>query len=59
LELLNVKVSELHSREVVDSRCRDMTASWRRERAQSDPNIELCDFYEVTLSNNKNKQTNK
>jgi DNA excision repair protein ERCC-2 len=43
---IHPQVSEGRSRDTVDSRCRDMTASWRRERAKNDPDIELCDFYE-------------
>lgn len=31
---------------LVDSRCRDLTASWVRERAAGDPSIETCNFYE-------------
>jgi len=39
-------VAEEGSRESVDSGCRKLTASWVRERAVSDPSIELCDFFE-------------
>lgn len=31
----------------MDARCRQLTASWVRERALSDPeSVELCDFFE-------------
>lgn len=35
-------------REAVDTLCRNMTASWVRQRAQQRPNepVELCEFYE-------------
>ncbi|KAF5843023.1 DNA repair helicase [Dunaliella salina] len=39
-------ISEEGSREGVDAACRRLTASWTRERAVSDPNIELCEFFE-------------
>lgn len=35
---------------LVDSRCRDLTASWVRERAAADPTIETCNFYETLES---------
>jgi DNA excision repair protein ERCC-2 len=31
----------------VDSGCRRLTASWVRERAATDADIELCDYYEA------------
>lgn len=34
------------SRESVDSGCRRLTASWVRDRAQHDPDIETCEFFE-------------
>lgn len=34
------------SRESVDSGCRKLTASWVRDRAQQDGDIETCEFYE-------------
>eukprot|EP00955_Chlamydomonas_euryale_P080485 363429-Chlamydomonas_euryale.AAC.3 len=39
-------VADEGSRESVDAKCRQLTASWVRERAVSDGNIELCDFFE-------------
>jgi hypothetical protein len=35
------------SRESVDAKCRQRTASWVRERAGRDPSAELCDWYET------------
>ncbi|KAJ2139837.1 TFIIH/NER complex ATP-dependent 5'-3' DNA helicase subunit [Coemansia sp. RSA 788] len=32
---------------IVDARCREMTASWVRQKAQTVGNIELCDFFET------------
>ena len=34
------------SRESVDAGCRNLTASWVREKASNDPVVELCDFFE-------------
>eukprot|EP00127_Corallochytrium_limacisporum_P002319 Clim_evm107s109 gene=Clim_evmTU107s109 len=31
---------------IVDGRCMDLTASWVRMRAETDPNVDLCEFYE-------------
>jgi len=40
-------VMEAADREAVDSLCRDMTASWVRQKAQASPgSVETCDFYE-------------
>lgn len=39
-------VAEEGSRESVDSKCRQLTASWVREKAVDNPDIELCDFFE-------------
>jgi DNA excision repair protein ERCC-2 len=33
-------------RERVDAACRNMTASWVRSRAESDPTVKLCEFFE-------------
>jgi DNA excision repair protein ERCC-2 len=33
-------------REKVDAACRSMTASWVRQRAQSDASVKTCDFFE-------------
>ena len=30
----------------MDAKCRQLTASWVRERAKSDEGIQLCDFFE-------------
>ena len=35
------------SRESVDARCKQLTASWVRERHISSQDIEVCDFYET------------
>lgn len=35
------------SRESVDAGCRRLTASWTRARAERDPSVELCDFFEA------------
>lgn len=34
------------SRESVDAGCRKLTAAWVREKAASDPLVDLCEFYE-------------
>ena len=34
------------SRESVDSKCRQLTATWVREKAPENPDIELCEFFE-------------
>lgn len=34
------------SRESVDAGCRNLTASWVREKAANDPLVDLCDYYE-------------
>lgn len=34
------------SRESVDAKCRRLTATWVREKATSDPDIETCQFNE-------------
>uniref|UniRef100_A0A061RL20 DNA 5'-3' helicase n=1 Tax=Tetraselmis sp. GSL018 TaxID=582737 RepID=A0A061RL20_9CHLO len=39
-------VSEEGTRESVDSKCRQLTATWVRERATENPDIELCEFFE-------------
>ncbi|KAJ1925959.1 TFIIH/NER complex ATP-dependent 5'-3' DNA helicase subunit [Tieghemiomyces parasiticus] len=44
---LHPRVSKEKKGKVVDAKCRDLTASWIRGRAQrGEPDIELCDFYE-------------
>ena len=35
------------SRESVDAKCKHLTASWVRERHVSNPEVEVCDFYET------------
>ncbi|KAK9823916.1 hypothetical protein WJX72_006337 [[Myrmecia] bisecta] len=40
------EVAEESTRESVDAKCRQLTASWVREKALSDPSVELCDYYE-------------
>lgn len=39
-------VAEAESRESVDSKCRRLTASWVREKAATNPDIETCRFFE-------------
>ncbi|KAJ1806992.1 TFIIH/NER complex ATP-dependent 5'-3' DNA helicase subunit, partial [Coemansia sp. RSA 2599] len=39
-------VSKERKGSVVDARCRQMTASWVRNKAKTEGNIELCNFYE-------------
>ncbi|KAJ1722329.1 TFIIH/NER complex ATP-dependent 5'-3' DNA helicase subunit [Coemansia erecta] len=39
-------VSKERKGAVVDARCRQMTASWVRDKARTEGNIELCDFFE-------------
>lgn len=43
---IHPQVAEEGSRESVDAKCRKLTASWVRERAQTNPDIETCRFYE-------------
>lgn len=38
--------SEGGSREGVDAGCRQRTAAWVREKASTDGDIELCEFFE-------------
>lgn len=40
-------LSDEGSRESVDARCKQLTASWVRERHISSQDIEVCDFYET------------
>ena len=55
---LHPVVSRERKGKVVDSKCRNMTASWVRAKAGKgkgadgmdiDTNVELCDFYEVWI----------
>ncbi|KAG0098991.1 DNA-dependent ATPase of the nucleotide excision repair factor 4 complex [Podila epicladia] len=48
---LHPSVSKEKKGKVVDARCRNLTASWIREAAQSGQDVETCNFYE-TLENN-------
>jgi DNA excision repair protein ERCC-2 len=41
------KVVDERRRTGVDARCQDMTATWRREQHAVNPEIELCEYYEV------------
>ncbi|KAL1918131.1 uncharacterized protein VTP21DRAFT_3397 [Calcarisporiella thermophila] len=44
---LHPEVSREKKGKVVDARCRNMTASWVRQKAQADTeHVELCQFYE-------------
>jgi hypothetical protein len=38
--------TEEGSRESVDAGCRNLTAPWVRDKAQSDPSVELCGYFE-------------
>ena len=38
--------AEEGSRESVDAGCRNLTAPWVRDKAQSDPSVELCGYFE-------------
>ena len=42
-----MEVVDDRRRSGVDARCQDMTASWRREQRAVNPEIELCEYYEV------------
>ncbi|KAF9159289.1 DNA-dependent ATPase of the nucleotide excision repair factor 4 complex [Actinomortierella ambigua] len=44
---LHPSVSREKKGKVVDARCRNLTASWVREKAQEGQDIELCSFYET------------
>ncbi|KAG0240218.1 DNA-dependent ATPase of the nucleotide excision repair factor 4 complex [Actinomortierella wolfii] len=44
---LHPAVSREKKGKVVDARCRNLTASWVREKAQTGQDIELCNFYET------------
>lgn len=39
-------VMEQGDRENVDAGCRNMTASWVRARAETDPSVRLCEYFE-------------
>ena len=43
------QVSKEKKGKAVDAGCRDLTASWVRQRAEQSPNdnVELCDYFEV------------
>ncbi|CAA7048094.1 unnamed protein product [Microthlaspi erraticum] len=43
---LNNKVLAVENRDSVDAACRKRTASWVRESAVKNPNVELCDYFE-------------
>jgi DNA excision repair protein ERCC-2 len=43
---IHPRVSEEKDALSTDSQCRNLTASWVRERSKTAPNVELCDFYE-------------
>ncbi|RYG68592.1 hypothetical protein EON64_04820, partial [archaeon] len=43
---IHPRVQEESDRETVDTKCRDMTASWVRASAQKGGDVELCDYYE-------------
>ena len=39
-------MSQLPTRAKVDAGCHDLTSPWIREQAASNPDIELCEFFE-------------
>ena len=39
-------LAEEGSREGVDAKCRQLTASWQREKAKTDDSVELCELFE-------------
>eukprot|EP00002_Diphylleia_rotans_P023138 TRINITY_DN4547_c0_g1_i2.p1 TRINITY_DN4547_c0_g1~~TRINITY_DN4547_c0_g1_i2.p1 ORF type:complete len:314 (+),score=65.36 TRINITY_DN4547_c0_g1_i2:84-1025(+) len=43
---INSSVSNLKIGNMVDGKCRSLTAPWVREEAKSNPDVELCGFYE-------------
>lgn len=43
---IHPRVVDESDREKVDALCRNMTASWVRSRAEEDPTVRLCEFYE-------------
>lgn len=47
---LHPSISKEKKGKTVDARCRNLTASWVREKAKAEPGQhELCQFYEVSL----------
>ncbi|CAG8501032.1 4627_t:CDS:10 [Ambispora gerdemannii] len=52
---LHPSVSKEKKGKVVDARCRNITASWVREKAKSSSNVELCSFYEALEAADQNK----
>ena len=44
--LQRLAVADEGSRESVDAKCRRLTATWVREKATSDPDVETCSFNE-------------
>lgn len=47
---LHPTVSQQKWGKVVDAKCRNLTASWVRDKSKVDSNVELCDFYEVIIN---------
>ena len=43
---LTLAAADEGSRESVDAKCRRLTATWVREKATSDPDVETCSFNE-------------
>jgi DNA excision repair protein ERCC-2 len=43
---IHPRVVDESDREKVDALCRNMTASWVRSRAETDPTVKLCEFFE-------------
>jgi DNA excision repair protein ERCC-2 len=43
---INPRIMQEGDRDAVDAMCRNLTASWVRERSAEKKNVELCSFYE-------------
>eukprot|EP01117_Protostelium_nocturnum_P000994 TRINITY_DN11314_c0_g1_i1.p1 TRINITY_DN11314_c0_g1~~TRINITY_DN11314_c0_g1_i1.p1 ORF type:complete len:754 (-),score=196.47 TRINITY_DN11314_c0_g1_i1:105-2366(-) len=52
------EVGEEKDPKMVDSKCRDLTASWVRDSAKNDPSVKLCNFYEGFERDGKNVTLN-
>jgi len=46
---LHPTVSQHKWGKVVDAKCRNLTASWVRDKSKVNTDVELCNFYEVTI----------
>ncbi|RGB34175.1 hypothetical protein C1646_760892 [Rhizophagus diaphanus] len=52
---LHPTVSQQKWGKVVDAKCRNLTASWVRDKSKFDSNVELCDFYETLEKHDPNE----